>query len=144
MLNKAKNANHLGLAFFDLLLPNGKMSTNFLMVKTSLLIHTGSAAETFLDSATIGIERQNLCINYNMVKENYRNRRIGDFLKKLILTEGRGTGFPKIYNANNKNGSPEPEFITDADRNYFLVVLRKHPEAQVEAQVELDINEKDF
>ncbi len=28
MLYKAKNANHLGLASFDLLLPNGKMSIN--------------------------------------------------------------------------------------------------------------------
>lgn len=35
MLIKAKNANHLGLASFDLLLPNGKMSITILKVKPS-------------------------------------------------------------------------------------------------------------
>ncbi|MFQ6678676.1 MAG: hypothetical protein ACE5D0_10225, partial [Fidelibacterota bacterium] len=42
------------------------------------------------------------------------------------------------------NGSPMPEFTTDADRNYFLAVFKKHSLSQVEAQVGLDINEKDF
>jgi len=36
----------------------------------------------------------------------YHNRRIRDFLNELQLTEGRATGFPKIYDAMNKNGSP--------------------------------------
>jgi ATP-dependent DNA helicase RecG len=61
---------------------------------------------------------------------DYRNRRIGDFLKELHLTEGRGTGIPKIRNAMEKNGSPEPIFETDNDRNYFLTVLEIHPETR--------------
>lgn len=32
-----------------------------------------------------------------IIAREYRNRRIGDFLKELRLTEGRGTGFPRIY-----------------------------------------------
>jgi len=69
-----------------------------------------------------------------IVARNYRNRRIGDFLKELDLTEGRATGFPKIYKAMGVNRSPPPEFTTDSDRNYFLTVLKKHPLSQVVSQ----------
>jgi ATP-dependent DNA helicase RecG len=55
-----------------------------------------------------------------------RNRRIGDFLKDLDLTEGRNTGFPKIYREMEKNGSPKPIFETDNDRTYFLTILPVH------------------
>jgi ATP-dependent DNA helicase RecG len=40
-----------------------------------------------------------------VVVRNYRNRRIGDFLKELELTEGRSTGIPKIRTAMIDNGS---------------------------------------
>lgn len=58
--------------------------------------------------------------NYRVSNRRYRNRRIGDFLKELHLTEGRNTGFKKIINALEKNGSPKPEFETDEDRTYFI------------------------
>ena len=58
-----------------------------------------------------------------IVAREYRNRRIGDFLKELKLTEGRGTGFPAIYHAMEQNGSPEPIFETDLACTYFLTVL---------------------
>lgn len=61
-----------------------------------------------------------------IVAREYRNRRIGDFLKELKLTEGRGTGFPTIYTAMATNGSPEPIFETDNDCTYFLVTLPAH------------------
>lgn len=61
-----------------------------------------------------------------IIARNYRNRRIGDFLKELQLTEGRSTGFPKIYQAMKSNGSPEPAFETDEDRTYFLAKLPIH------------------
>lgn len=60
-----------------------------------------------------------------IVAREYRNRRIGDFLKELRLTEGRGTGFPTIYKAMDDNGSPTPIFETDDD-TYFLVTLPAH------------------
>lgn len=70
-----------------------------------------------------------------VVARRYRNRRIGDFLKELHLTEGRGTGFPKIRKALKTNGSPPPIFETDNDRSYFTTILKIHPKAQVKAQV---------
>jgi ATP-dependent DNA helicase RecG len=57
------------------------------------------------------------------VARRYRNRRIGEFLKELDLTEGRSTGIPKILQAMLNNGSDEPEFETDLDRTSFLVRL---------------------
>jgi len=57
----------------------------------------------------------------------YRNRRIGDFLKELHLTEGRCTGIPKIQRSMRDNGSPEASFETDNDRSYFLTTLPIHP-----------------
>ncbi len=36
---------------------------------------------------------------------DYRNRRMGEFLKQLSLTEGRGTGVPKMLEALRANGS---------------------------------------
>jgi len=56
--------------------------------------------------------------------------RLIDFLKELQLTEGRATGFPKIYDAMKRNGSPEPTFDTDDDRTYFLAILPVHPEVK--------------
>jgi ATP-dependent DNA helicase RecG len=67
-----------------------------------------------------------------IVAREYRNRRIGDFLKELHLTEGRGTGFPTIYDAMAANGSPKPIFETD-ENTYFLVTLPVHPQASVGA-----------
>lgn len=63
----------------------------------------------------------------NIVARKYRNRRLGDFLKELRLTEGRGTGIPKIIKEMAKNGSPAPQFDTDDERSYFSTVLRVHP-----------------
>ena len=58
--------------------------------------------------------------NFHVSNRRYRNRRIGEFLKELHLTEGRNTGFKKILNALEKNGSPKPEFETDEDHSYFI------------------------
>ena len=66
--------------------------------------------------------------NYRVSSRRYRNRRIGDFLKELHLTEGRNTGFKKILDALDKNGSPKPEFETDDDRSYFITRLYVHEE----------------
>jgi len=75
------------------------------------------------------------------VSPRYRNRRIGEFLKELDLTEGRSTGVPKILRAMKSNGSPPPEFESDEGRTYFLIRLPVHQRAeqdtrQVTPQVE--------
>lgn len=64
--------------------------------------------------------------NYNMRTRRYRNRRIGDFLKELHLVEGRNTGIPTAIRAIRNNGSPMPQFLTDADRSYFSVIVPIH------------------
>ena len=71
------------------------------------------------------------------VSRRYRNRRIGEFLKELDLTEGRSTGIPKILRAMQANGSPPPEFETDDDRTYYLVRLHARV-ATVQVTVQAD------
>lgn len=57
----------------------------------------------------------------------YRNRRLGEFLKELDLTEGRATGIPTIQEELEKNGSPRASIETDAERTYFLLDIPVHP-----------------
>ena len=51
----------------------------------------------------------------------YRNRRLGEFLKELDLTEGRATGIPTIQKKLRENGSPRAVIETDEARTYFLI-----------------------
>jgi len=62
-----------------------------------------------------------------VLPRRYRNRRLGDFLKELDLTEGKATGIPMIKKAMQQNGSPDPDFETDDERSYFQVTLKIHP-----------------
>ena len=58
----------------------------------------------------------------------YRNRRIGEFLKELHLTEGRATGIPTIIKTLQNNKSPKAIFETDEDRTYFKTSFKIHNE----------------
>ncbi|EHF02116.1 RNA-binding domain-containing protein [uncultured Olsenella sp.] len=58
----------------------------------------------------------------------YRNRRIGDFLKELHLTEGRNTGFPTAFAALKHNSSPTLRFDMDENRGYLSVTIPVHPD----------------
>ncbi len=62
-----------------------------------------------------------------LVSRRYRNRRVGDFLKELEMTEGRGTGIPRMIRELKKNESPLPIFHTDKDRSYLTVEFPIHP-----------------
>ncbi|MCX7397891.1 MAG: putative DNA binding domain-containing protein [Planctomycetales bacterium] len=82
-----------------------------------------------------------------IIARRYRNRRIGEFLKELDLTEGRCTGIPKIRAAMERNGSPEPRFSTDDGRTHFLVELPVHPEfaGMLEyAEPDVELTEAEF
>ncbi len=62
----------------------------------------------------------------------YRNRRIGDFLKELHLTEGRCSGVPKIHKAMQENGSPPAIKQTKSPATFsrcclFIQKLEKEP-----------------
>lgn len=58
----------------------------------------------------------------------YRNRRIGEFLKELNLTEGKGTGIPTIKKVLEINGSLPAKYDTDGeDRRFFIIEIPIHP-----------------
>jgi len=77
----------------------------------------------------------------------YRNRRLGEFLKELELTEGRATGIPTIQSKLKTNGSPSASIDTDENRAYFMIDIPCHPDfrnddlsqvvSQVVSQVEM-------
>lgn len=56
----------------------------------------------------------------------YRNRRIGNFLKELRLTEGRNTGIPTAVATLRANGSPDPLFMMDPERRSLTVRIPVH------------------
>jgi len=57
----------------------------------------------------------------------YRNRRIGEYLKELNLTEGKGTGIPTIKRTLSLNGSKPAQYDTDGDeRRFFVVIIPVH------------------
>ncbi|MCR9103429.1 MAG: hypothetical protein NXI25_26020 [bacterium] len=94
------------------------------------------------------VNAQILAENRRIVARDYRNRRVGDFLKELHLTEGRGTGIPTMRRAMERNGSPLPILETDEQCTYFLTTLAVHPifegdqvSNQVSNQVNDEINE---
>ena len=64
--------------------------------------------------------------NLTLRSPNYRNKRLGDYLKELHLAEGRNTGIPKIVSALRNNGSDPPEYITDKDRTFLTVRVPIH------------------
>lgn len=74
----------------------------------------------------------------------YTNRRLGEFLKELDLTEGRATGIPTIQRELSLNGSPRATIETDEERTYFLIDIPCHTsfKSQVVSQVEnIDIEQ---
>ena len=64
-----------------------------------------------------------------LVSRRYRNRRLGDYLKELDMTEGRSTGIPTIQNVLEDNGSPRATVITDEDRTFFRITIPCHEAA---------------
>lgn len=62
----------------------------------------------------------------SVTARRYRNRRLGDYLKELKLTEARATGIPTIRKALRENGSDDPKFETDAESTYFRTTLYLH------------------
>ncbi len=58
----------------------------------------------------------------------YRNKRLGEFLKELDLSEGKCTGIPTIQEELRNNGSPKAHFYTDEDRRAVRVEIPIHPD----------------
>lgn len=68
----------------------------------------------------------------------YRNRRLGDFLKELKLTEGRATGIPTIQRSLMLNGSAKATISTDEDRTFFLIDIPCHAAAVTLSVTDVD------
>lgn len=48
---------------------------------------------------------------------------MGDYLKELQLSEGRGTGIPTIQEELRRNGSKPAVIETNEERSYFLIEI---------------------
>jgi ATP-dependent DNA helicase RecG len=75
---------------------------------------------------------ENALVQLKITARNYRNLKLGDWLKNLRLAEKYATGIPTMVNSLKVNGSPKPILSTDVDRSHFLVVIRIHPDAPTE------------
>lgn len=75
-----------------------------------------------------------------LVSKRYRNRRLGEYLKELDMTEGRSTGIPTIQNELEKNGSPRATVVTDEERTFFRITIPCHEAA---GNIIADIAHKD-
>ena len=51
---------------------------------------------------------------------------MGDYLKELQLSEGRGTGIPTIQDELRRNGSAPAVIETNEERSYFLIEIPCH------------------
>lgn len=62
------------------------------------------------------ISEKTIAEGKRFVSRCYCNRRIGEFLKELDLSEGHSFGIPTLQEELEKNGFPRAEFFTDEDR----------------------------
>ena len=76
---------------------------------------------------------ENALITKKITARNYRNLKLGDWLKNLRLAEKFATGIPTILSSLAANGSPEPILSTDAERSHFLVIFQIHPDFPIES-----------
>ena len=75
-----------------------------------------------------------------LISKRYRNRRLGEYLKELDLTEGRSTGIPTIQNELKENGSPRAIVVTDEERTFFRITIPCH---ELAGNIIADIASKD-
>lgn len=68
---------------------------------------------------------------FSITARNYRNLKLGDWLKNLGLAEKYATGMPAILEAMNKNGSPRPRLSVEAE-THFIIMLPIHPDMPIE------------
>ena len=89
------------------------------------------------------ISEKTIAEGKRFVSRHYRNRRLGEFLKELDLSEGHSSGIPTIQEELEKNGSPRAEFFTDEDRRAMRIRIPIHP-AFLEENDNLLQNETSF
>jgi len=77
-----------------------------------------------------------------ILDRRYRNIRLGDMLKQLNLLEKFATGIPQMVEALSKNGSPLPILSTDAEKTFFLALIKIHESTPLETNDEAIIFER--
>ncbi|MBN8879028.1 MAG: putative DNA binding domain-containing protein [Sphingobacteriales bacterium] len=77
---------------------------------------------------------ENALLQLKVTARNYRNLKLGDWLKNLRLAEKYATGIPTIVDSLNRNGSPKPILSTDEAKTHFLVVVNTHPDTPIESE----------
>lgn len=73
------------------------------------------------------ISEKTIAEGKRFVSRYYRNRRLGEFLKELDLSEGHSSGIPTIQEELEKNGSSRAEFFTDEARRAMRIRIPIHP-----------------
>ena len=86
------------------------------------------------------ISEKTIAEGKRFVSRYYRNRRLGDFLKELDLSEGHSSGIPTIQEELEKNGSPRAEVFTDEDRRAMRIRIPIHP-AFLEADDQVSLSD---
>ncbi|MCG8372708.1 MAG: putative DNA binding domain-containing protein [Balneolales bacterium] len=81
---------------------------------------------------------ENALAQLNVVARNYRNIRMGDFLKNMRLAEKVATGIPTMRLAMEKNGSSLPILSTDEAKSYFMAVFKIHPDTPIEVSAKVE------
>ena len=84
------------------------------------------------------ISEKTIAEGKRFVSRYYRNRRLGEFLKELDLSEGHSSGVPTIQEELEKNGSPRAEFFTDENRRAMRIRIPIHPAFLEDNQMEND------
>jgi ATP-dependent DNA helicase RecG len=76
-------------------------------------------------------------IQLKVTARNYRNIKLGDWLKNLRLAEKYATGIPTIVDSLSTNGSPIPILSTDEARSFFLAVIRINESTPIEVDEDI-------
>lgn len=74
----------------------------------------------------------------------YRKPKIGEFFMEIDLSEKKSTGISKILRELKRNGSPLPEFETDADRTYMITTIRIYEGFKTDNENFAQKNERSF
>lgn len=88
------------------------------------------------------ISEKTIAEGKRFVSRYYRNRRLGEFLKELDLSEGHSSGIPTIQEELEKNGSSRAEFFTDEDRRAMRIRIPIHPAFLEKENDAINIDEK--
>ena len=86
------------------------------------------------------ISEKTIAEGKRFVSRYYRNRRLGEFLKELDLSEGHSSGISTIQEELENNGSPRAEFFTDEDRRAMRIRIPIHP-AFLEADDQVSLSD---